>query len=164
MKRLVAAPNLALATLWADLLCEGGMPATLWAGDARLTRLGALKAALQGERRGRHQVAHEGALALLLEGSAARGDQRVARHRERQLVEDHQAQRVTRHVHALPEAQRGEQHRVVGLTEALEQRPLGRLALHEDGLCDHPRAALGQQAHRAHRRAQHEGAATGHGH
>jgi hypothetical protein len=29
MRRLTQAPNMALATLWADLLCEGGMPATV---------------------------------------------------------------------------------------------------------------------------------------
>ena len=29
MRRLIQAPNMALATLWADLLCEDGMPATV---------------------------------------------------------------------------------------------------------------------------------------
>ena len=29
MKRLTSAPNLALATLWADLLCHAGMPTTI---------------------------------------------------------------------------------------------------------------------------------------
>ena len=29
MQRLTQAPNVALATLWADLLCEAGMPATV---------------------------------------------------------------------------------------------------------------------------------------
>ena len=29
MKRLTSAPNLALATLWADLLCSAGMPTTV---------------------------------------------------------------------------------------------------------------------------------------
>ena len=36
MKRLVAAPNLALATLWADQLCGAGLDATVqraWAGS-----------------------------------------------------------------------------------------------------------------------------------
>ena len=36
MKRLVAAPNLALATLWADQLCGAGVDATVqraWAGS-----------------------------------------------------------------------------------------------------------------------------------
>ena len=29
MQRLTQAPNIALATLWADLLCEAGLPATV---------------------------------------------------------------------------------------------------------------------------------------
>jgi uncharacterized protein YlaI len=29
MKRLVQAPNVALATLWADLLCQAGVPASV---------------------------------------------------------------------------------------------------------------------------------------
>ena len=29
MKRLIQAPNLALATLWADLLCHAGVPTTV---------------------------------------------------------------------------------------------------------------------------------------
>lgn len=29
MQRLIRAPNAALATLWADLLCEAGMPASV---------------------------------------------------------------------------------------------------------------------------------------
>ncbi|MEO7009085.1 MAG: DUF2007 domain-containing protein, partial [Caldimonas sp.] len=29
MKRLITAPNLALATLWADLLCSAGVPTTV---------------------------------------------------------------------------------------------------------------------------------------
>jgi len=29
MRRLTQAPNMALATLWADLLCEDGLPATV---------------------------------------------------------------------------------------------------------------------------------------
>ncbi len=29
MKRLLTAPNIALATLWADMLCQGGVPATV---------------------------------------------------------------------------------------------------------------------------------------
>ena len=29
MRRLTQAPNMAMATLWADLLCEDGMPATV---------------------------------------------------------------------------------------------------------------------------------------
>ena len=29
MKRLVQAPNLAIATLWADLLCHAGVPTTI---------------------------------------------------------------------------------------------------------------------------------------
>ncbi len=36
MRRLIIAPNLALATLWADWLCQAGIPTTVqrvWAGS-----------------------------------------------------------------------------------------------------------------------------------
>src|SRR5204862_22840 len=60
-------------------------------------------ALLQRHRGLGHEVVVERAAALGLQALAARLHQRVARRRERQLVDDHELQCLARHVHAFPE-------------------------------------------------------------
>ena len=65
------------------------------------------------------------------DGFDARSNQRVARHRERQLVEHDEAQRRPAHVDALPEAARAKQDRVAGKTKLLEQLAARAATLYE---------------------------------
>ena len=68
-----------------------------------------------------------------------RGEQRIVRRRERQLVDDDDRQRVAGHVDALPEARAAEQHRVAGLAESHQQLGLRAVALDQQ----RPRQVLG---------------------
>ena len=66
-----------------------------------------------------------------LDRAAAGGHDRIGRHRERELVDDDEAERVAGHVDALPEAHRRDQHGVTVGAKAADQHQLGRVALHQ---------------------------------
>ncbi len=77
----------------------------------------------------------------------------IARRGERQLVDDHAAERLADHVHALPEARRGEQDAVRRLAELLEELRPRRGPLHQDRIIErHLRNGL----HRPQRRVARE--------
>src|SRR5690606_35947623 len=59
-------------------------------------------------------------------------DEGVARHRERQLVDDDETQRRPLDVDALPEARGPEQHGIAGLAKPLEQLAARAAPLHVD--------------------------------
>ena len=94
------------------------------------------------------RVVAEPVAAGRLDRLAARLVQRVARRRERQLVDHEQRERLARDVDALPERRRREQHRVDLVAEALEQPLARRLALHEHLVRD-ARRGRGRAARRA---------------
>ena len=80
------------------------------------------------------------AFALLRDALAAGLKQRVTRRRKRQLVDDHQLQRVTGHIKAFPKRSRGHQHttraalritQTATFAKAFHQTALGALALHQ---------------------------------
>ena len=87
----------------------------------------------------RDEVVGERIAAFALEALDARFDQWISGRRERQLVDDHALQRLSRHIDAFPEALRTDQHRARVVQELLQQHPLGALALHQNG---QPIAAL----------------------
>ena len=124
-------------------------------------------ALLQRDRRLGHEVARRTALppsaSMPLD---ARLDQRVVRRRKRQLVDQHALQRVAGHVDAFPEALRADQHDARRRQKPLQQRTLGRRALHQhldrrSALAKDCRQRLGHLLQRAQRGGQHEGAAAG---
>ena len=82
---------------------------------------------------------------------------------ERQLLDDHQPQRVAFDVDALPETRGAEQHGVARLAEAAQQLLARRLALHQQRKVAELGPAVAQQLRRALQGAmageQHEGAA-----
>ena len=89
---------------------------------------------------------------------ARRGD-RIARRGERQLVDDHAAQLLADHVHALPERRGRQQHGVRRGAELIQQHAPRRRALHEQRIGQRRLDAI---AHRAQHRVageQHERAA-----
>ena len=85
----------------------------------------------QLEHRRGQRVLAEPVAAERVDSLAARLDERVARRRERQLVDHEQRERLARHVDSLPEGRRGDEHRGDLLAEALEQALARRLALDE---------------------------------
>ena len=95
----------------------------------------------------------------------ARLGQRIVGRGERQLLDDHQPQRVALDVHALPEAGGAEQHGVARFAETAQQLFARRLALHQQRKVAELGPAVAQQLRRALQRAmageQHEGAAGG---
>ncbi len=89
-------------------------------------------------------------------------DHGLARHRERNLLEHDQAERVAGNVHPLPEACRRNQHRVASAPKGIENRALRRLSLHEHlppGKHLHEQAM--ELSHGAKRRREHECAPAG---
>jgi hypothetical protein len=62
----------------------------------------------------------EGIAAARLDGFQPRFDEGMIRHGKRQARDDDIAQRVARHIHALPEAVRAEQHRIGVALELIE--------------------------------------------
>ena len=122
---------------------------------------------LQGHGRLGHRIVGKGAAALAFDAAAARLDQRIARRRKRQLVDDDQLQRVAGHVDAFPERGRGDQHapaltaRVAG-AKAVHQHALGQSPLHQHLDARADRKALRQRvanaAQRTQRGRQHHGA------
>ena len=77
----------------------------------------------------------EGIAAARFDGLDARLDERMVRHGERQPRDDDVGQRLARHIHALPETVRAEQHRVHVVLEFFQHRRARRAgALHET--CD----------------------------
>src|SRR5207302_2449010 len=116
-------------------------PAVAAAGDARVEEghdAAILRGAdqpseplLERERGLRHLEGGERVLAFGAQLLDARLHQRLPRRGERQLVDDDQAERVTLHVDAFPEALAGKEH--AGLvSERLEELRLGPLALQQD--------------------------------
>ena len=57
--------------------------------------------------------------------------QRIVRRGERQLLDDHQPQRLPLHVHAFPETRGAQQHRIAGVAKNAQQLFARRLALHQ---------------------------------
>ena len=76
-------------------------------------------------------MVHEAVHALALHHLDAGGQHRVVRRRERQLVDDHQRERVAAHVDAFPETLAAHQHRIAGAPKSIEQFGAPALALDE---------------------------------
>ena len=103
-------------------------------GDDTAIRVAAnqpAEALAQLEHRGRQCVVAEPVAAQTLDCLAACFVERIARSRERELVDHEQRQRLARHVHALPERRRREQDRTDLVAEALEQALARRVTLHQ---------------------------------
>ena len=115
----------------------------------------------QLQHRGRQRVVAEPVAAETLDRLAARLVQRVARRRERQLVDHEQRQRLARHVDALPERRRREQHRADLVAEPLEQALARRLTLHEHVVRHAAADLLAVDLERAVARREHERAPLG---
>ena len=75
-------------------------------------------ALLERDRRLRHLLVEERIAALRADRVEPRLEQRIVGRRERQLVDDDDAERVALDVDAFPETARAEQHRVARLAEA----------------------------------------------
>ena len=93
----------------------------------------------------------------------ARFDQRIVGRRKGQLVDQHALQRVARHVYALPETLRAQQHAATTLAKALQQTAPRLAALHQQR--QRVAQALGlvaqclcHQGQRSQRGGQHKGA------
>ena len=101
-------------------------------------------------------------LAAAGHGLAAGAEDRVVGRRKGQLVDDDQRELVAGDVHAFPEAGRPHQHGGLRLTKARHQFMPGGFALHQhiDVVTGLGAQLLGNGAHGAQCRAQHEGAAA----
>ena len=97
----------------------------------RLAADQAADALLERQRRLGQLVLAEGVAAGRFQVLDARARQRVVRRGERQLFDDHQAQRIALDVHALPEARGAEQHGIARLAKTAQQLLARRLALHQ---------------------------------
>ena len=100
---------------------------------------------LQGEGRLRHRIAGEPVAGRLLGPVGARPVQGIRRHREGQLVNHQQGERISRNVHAFPERADAQQDRVRRLPERVQQRRVTAAPL----LAQH-RKRTGRPEHAAH--------------
>src|SRR5205085_12613368 len=104
----------------------------------------------------RHLVLPKWLTPLRADGLNPGSRDRIARRRERQLVDDHAAQRFPYDVHALPETGGCEKHAVRCFTELPEELGPRRRALNEHGILERH---FGNRLHSTQRRIaceQHE--------
>ena len=108
-------------------------------------------------------MVHEAVLALFFHHFDARRQHGIVGRRERQLVDDHQRERIAAHVDAFPEALAADQHAIPGGAELVQQFRAALVALHEQGevqapLLEFVGQALGGPLDGAQGGAQEEGA------
>jgi hypothetical protein len=112
------------------------------------------EALAQLQRGARQGVVAEPIAAGSLDGLAARLVQRVAGRRERKLVDHEERQRLARHVDALPEGRRRDQHRIDLVAEPLEEALARGLTLGEHVVGHAPAHAFAIDAERPVARCQ----------
>src|SRR5208283_2915085 len=120
----------------------------------------ASKALFQRDDRAGHLVIAEGIAAGAIDRLHARRHNRVARHRERQPVDNHTTQLLALHVHTLPERRGSEQHRVRCEPKLLKQRGFWRVSLLEHGEINDAEKLVVDIVHLRVAGEEHEGAAA----
>src|SRR5579862_7243146 len=86
---------------------------------------------LQRQHRFRHLIFRKRIPPVLLQRLHARRHNRIARHRERQLIDNHARKLRSRHVHSLPETRRRKQHRIRRRSEPVKQHRTRRRPLQQ---------------------------------
>ena len=94
------------------------------------------EALFKRDYRGRNLVLEEGITAIGVDCFNPRGDHWIARHRERQAIDDDATELLPLYVNTLPEGRGRKRHRIRSEPKLLEQSALRRIALTKHGEFD----------------------------